>query len=800
MKRRYLLALLLLLHLTSFAQNSFQITGYVRDTTNRPLAGASVLVLDVGYGTTTSATGYYALRVPKGLQTIQFSSAGYETQQRNLTVQTNDTLSVQLAERITLLREATVTGQRPGEQVTNNAVGLTTISIRSLRNLPTLLGELDVMRSVQLLPGVSSVGEASTGFNVRGGSADQNLILLDEVPLFNAQHLLGFLSVFNPEVVQGMDFYRGSAPASYGGRAASVLHVRMREANATKPSLAAGIGVLNSRLMIEAPLVRDKLAFYVAGRLSTVNTMLKIFPLKAITGVQGGFHDLNARLDYRPNARNKISLTAFRSADSFTLPGDSLRQVELSGSSNTFGWRTNALTLSWSHYLSTRWQVRSSAVWSRYVAEVSVPDSANAYRLTSGVDYAQFGTNFTFAPDSSGQIDLGLSGIRYGVAAGQLVAVGPFSQVNPVQLPNEQALEMALYANAERSFGPRWSVQAGLRGSWFGRLGPDVAYQYLPGQAPTPETLTDSVVTNSGLGATFGNLEPRLSVRWSLREGASLKAGVSRMVQYLQLLSNTAAALPADRWKLADAHVQPQVADQLSVGYFQYLPKALVELSVEGFYKRLSRVNDFRGNVPLLLNRYPETAILQGNGYARGLEVLLRRNGGLLTGWLSYTFSQTRFRLEGATPGETVNEGRYYPAGYDRPHVLNLVLNYKLNARVSVSVNGVYNSGRPVTYPAAKLYIGNRIVPYYIDRNQSRLPAYVRADLGLVIEGQRRAGKRYESDWSFSFYNVLGRRNAYSVYVQTTPLYYEYYNRVRSYKLSVLGAVIPSVSYNFRWR
>jgi hypothetical protein len=264
---RYALAFFLLLPITAFAQNNFQLTGYVRDTANRPLAGASILVLEAGYGATTDSLGRYAVRVPKGLQTIQFSSAGYQTRQRSLTVRSNDTLSVQLAERVTLLREAIVTGQQPGQQVLSTAVGLTTLSIRTLRTLPTLFGELDVLRSVQMLPGVSSVGEASTGFNVRGGAADQNLILLDEVPLFNAQHLLGFLSVFNPDVVQDMDFYRGSAPARYGGRAASVLHVRLREATAPKLGVSAGIGLLSSRLMIEAPIVKEKLAFYVAGRL-----------------------------------------------------------------------------------------------------------------------------------------------------------------------------------------------------------------------------------------------------------------------------------------------------------------------------------------------------------------------------------------------------------------------------------------------------------------------------------------------------------------------------------------------------
>ncbi|ADB38927.1 TonB-dependent receptor [Spirosoma linguale] len=799
MKVLYYLLLTTSLSLNGLAQSTFFLSGYVRDAAGQPLSGSSLLVLDTGYGTITDSLGYYRLPIPKGLQTIQFSHQGFETQQPSLTIRANTTLSVSLVERISLLREATVTGNQPGQAVSSNTVGLTTLSVRALRTLPVLLGELDVMRSVQLLPGVSSVGEASSGFNVRGGSADQNLMLLDEVPLFNAQHLLGFLSVFNPDVVQDMSFYRGTAPAGYGGRTASVLQVRLRDANATKPELVIGLGLLSSRLKLEAPLIRQKLTVYIAGRLSTVNPLLALFPVRALTGVRGGFHDLTARIDYRPNARNKISLTAFSSADRFTLPGDSLRQVELSGSSSTFSWQTRSLTLHWSHYLSARWQAQSSIVWSRYRAMVSTPDSASAYRLTSGIDYTHVKTNFTYTPNDHWHTDMGIIGIRYGVTAGQLDALGASSQINPVSLPNEQALESALYTHTDLTLSKQWSMQAGLRVSGMARLGPDITYRYRPGQTPSSETLLDSVETSSGrFSTTFGNVEPRLSVRWAPGERYSFKLGIGRMVQYLQLLSNTTASLPADRWKIADTHLRLQIADQVSLGYFHYLPKAAVEVSIEGFYKRLTGVNDFRGNVPLLLNPYPETAVLQGNGFARGLEVFIRRSSGLLTGWLSYTFSQTRYLIAGASPSETVNNGQYYPAGHDRPHVLNAVLNYKLNSRVSLSLNGIYNSGRPVTYPVAKIYVGNRIVPYYTDRNQSRLPDYLRADISLTISNPRGSGRRFESDWNFSLYNMLGRRNAYSIYVQTTPRYADYYNIVTAYKFSVLGAVIPSISYTIR--
>lgn len=800
------LFLLLFVSLPAVCQSRFRLTGYVRnEQTDAPVPSASVLLLDVGLGTVTDSAGFFSLPLPKGVQTVQVSHQSFETMQRTVTARANVSLSFRLTERVTLLRETVVTANQPGQNVRSNAVGVTTLSARTLKQLPTLLGEVDVMRTVQFLPGVSSVGEASTGFNVRGGNADQNLILLDDAPLFNASHLLGFISVFNPDVVQDVSFYRGSVPANYGGRAASVLQTRLKEAKATRFGVSGGLGLISSRLKIEAPLIKNKLAFYAAGRIAYADQLLRLFPIRALTGVKAGFTDAVLRADYFPNAKNKLSLTIFQSADRFRLPGDSLRQVELDGSRSEFGWKSRIVTLGWSRYLSARWQVQTTGVWSRYRSTISTPDSARAYQLTSGIDYRQVKTNLTYVNGPRFQAEVGLSGILYDVTAGRLEPNHSRSQVNPVRLPDERAIETGVYAQADWTFSKRFSAQAGLRYSWFGRLGAATTYTYRAGVSRSPETITDSVLTGArGLAQTYGGLEPRLSVRFALSDRASVKVGLSRMIQYLQQLSNTTAALPADRWQLANAYLKPQIADQVSLGYFQNFRNDAVELSVEVFCKRLTNVNDFKGGTTLLLNRYPETAVLQGDGFARGLEVYVRKNAGLLTGWISYTYSQTRFLIDNPFADASVNNGRYYPAPYDKPHILNAILNYKLTSRISVSANGVYASGRPVTYPTAKIYVGNRIVPYFTDRNQSRLPDYIRCDLGLTINGlrdsSRPAGKRrFESDWSVSVYNVLARRNAYSVYVQTPTLYAEYYNRVNAYKLSVLGSAIPSVSYNFRF-
>lgn len=799
----------ILITTTMFAQSRFRLTGYVRNAqTDSPISGATILLLDTGLGTLTDSTGFFSLPLPKGLQTVQVSHQSFETAQRTLTVHADASLLFRLTERISLLREITVTGSQPGQNVSSNNIGVTNLSIRAMKQLPTLLGEVDVLRTVQFLPGVSNVGEASTGFNVRGGNADQNLILVDDAPVFNASHLLGFISVFNPDVVQDINFYRGSVPAGYGGRAASVLQTRLKEAKATRFGLSGGIGLMSSRLKIDAPIIKNKLALYAAGRIAYVDQLLNLFPVQALTGVKAGFTDAVVRADYFPNETNKISLTVFNSNDQFRLPGDSLRQVELDGSRSEFQWKTRIVSVGWARYLSSQWQVQTTGTWSRYQSTISTPDSLRAYQLTSGIDYSQFKSNFTYNSRTGAvrpiQAEAGLSGMLYDLTAGRLEPNHPRSQVNPVMLPNERAIETGVYGQADMTLSKKASAQVGLRYSWFAKLGPTTTYLYQAGMPRSPETITDSTLNPSGLGQTYGGLEPRLSVRYALSERASLKFGLSRMIQYLQQLSNTTAALPADRWKVADAYLKPQIADQVSLGYFQNVKNDAVEFSVEVFYKRLTNVNDFKGGTTLLLNPYPETALLQGNGFVRGLEVYIRKNAGLLTGWISYTYSQTRFQIDGVLSQNRVNNGTYYPAPYDKPHILNAILNYKLSSHVSVSVNGVYTSGRPITYPNAKIYVGNRIVPYYTERNQSRLPDYIRCDIGLIINGLRgvnRAGQesRFESDWSISLYNVLGRRNAYSVYVQTPTLYAEYYNSIKAYKLSVLGAVIPSVSYNFRF-
>jgi ferric enterobactin receptor len=804
------LLLLFLAPLLANAQSRFRLTGYILNgQTNAPVAGANVLILDTGIGTATDSAGFFSLPLPKGSQTVQVSHQSYETAQRGILARTDLTINILLNERVTLLREATVTANQPGQTVKTNAVGVTTLSVRTLKQLPTLLGEVDVIRSIQLLPGVSSVGEASTGFNVRGGNTDQNLILLDDAPLFNSSHLLGFMSVFNPDVVQDVNFFRGSVPANFGGRAASVLQVRLKEAKATQLSVSGGLGLISSRLKVEAPIIRNKLAFYAAGRIAYADQLLRVVPIPALTGVKAGFTDGTFRADYFPNPKNKLSLTVFTSTDRFRLPGDSLTQVDLSGSRAEFGWKTQAVTLGWSRYLSARWQVQTTAVWSRYRSTISNPDSARAYNLTSGVDYQQIKSGLTYAGGRETgprfQAEAGLSGIVYDVVTGQLLPTHPRSQVNPVRLPNQRAIEAGAYLNADITFSKQLSAQVGLRYSWFGQLGAATTYTYKAGASRSPETITDSVWTPAGKFAqTYGGLEPRLSVRYALGERASLKIGLSRMIQYLQQLSNTTTVLPADRWQVADAYLKPQIAEQVSMGYFQNLRNDALELSVEVFYKQLTNVNDYKGGTSLLLNRYPETAFLQGNGFARGVELFIRKNAGLLTGWISYTYSQTRFLVQSQFADATVNNGNYYPAPYDKPHILNTILNYKLSSRVSVSVNGVYASGRPITYPSAKIYTGGLLVPYFTSRNQSRLPDYVRFDIGLTINGLRANNQantkyRFESDWAISLYNVLARRNAYSVYVQTPTLYAEYYNRVNAYKLSVLGSVIPSVSYNFRF-
>jgi len=791
---------------TAYAQRKFTLSGVIRQSNNeKPLPRAAIYVDETGYGTLSDTLGRYQVLVPKGTFNITVSYQGFFTKHQRIDINNNFMVDIIMDEKANDLDEVVVSANSASQNVKRLETGVTNMSIRNMKKLPTLLGELDIIKSLFSLPGVASVGEGASGFNVRGGNIDQNLILMDNAPVFNASHLMGFFSVFNPDALRDINFYRGGIPAQYGGRTASVLNINLRDANAQKFSGQGGIGLVSSRLMLEAPIIKDKsgdsrASFFVASRFSYVGYLFKLLPQQNIKNTKADFYDITAKVEFRPTKKDKIALTGFTGFDKFKVAGDSLANLEVNASSSLFNWRTTNGTLSWVHSFGTKLTSKIVGVYSRYDANIINPDSVLAFHLESNIIYKNLKADFNYLPSEKQKIDFGVSTIDYQIQPGKLSPDNANSQINPLTLRNESALESAIYINDEYDFNKKFSVLMGVRYSFFMNRGTGYTYNYRDGLPKSIETLTDSTLYSKGsVMKIYGGIEPRFSAKYSLNDNASIKFSLNRMIQYIQLISNTTAALPTARWKSADNYVKPQIADQISIGYFQNLNDNKIEASIEFFYKKLINVADYKDGSNILLDKFPEASILQGIGRAYGAELYVKKNIGLLTGWMSYTYSQTQFLVKSKFEEETINNGEYFSPNYNKPHIFNLIASYQATKRISFSTNFTFSTGRPISYPAAKFYVGGLVVPYYANRNQANIPNYVRLDLAMNIDADPYKTKKFKGSWNFSVYNALNTRNAYSVFFRTMSRYAQYYNKVDIYKLSILGSMIPSISYNFKF-
>jgi ferric enterobactin receptor len=796
------LAFLLCLFISSnvFAQKRFTVTGDIIQSANqKPLPRATIYVDETGYGTMSDSSGRYQINLPKGIYNITISYQGFFTKRQKIVINDSFNIDFFMDEKATDLAEVEVSAKNASQNLKRLETGVTNLSIRTLKKLPTLLGELDIIKSLFSLPGVASVGEGASGFNVRGGNIDQNLILMDNAPVFNSSHLMGFFSIFNPDALRDINFYRGGIPAQYGGRTASVLNINLKDANAQQFAVQGGVSFISSRLMLETPIIKDKMSFYVASRVSYVGYMFKILPQENLKNTEADFYDVTTKLEYRPTTKDKIAITGFTGFDKFKIAGDSLSTVEVNASSTLFNWQTTNATVSWAHAFNTKLTSKVSAVYSNYFAKISNSDSSSAFKLNSNVDFKNLKADFSYVPTEKHKIDFGASSILYNIQPGKFIPFSAASQNNSKILRTESAIESALYINDEIEITKKFSVLVGLRYSLFGNNSKGNAYTYNPDLPKSKASIKDSTFNNGGINQSYNGLEPRFSAKFSLTQNASIKLSLNRMMQYIQLISNTTAALPTARWKLADNFIKPQIADQISIGYFQNLNDNKIESSIEFFYKKLQNVSDYKDGSNLTLDFYPEASILQGLGRAYGAEIFIKKNIGLLTGWLSYTYSQTQFLVKGKFIEETINNGNYFAPNYNKPHVINLIGSYQLAKSVSFSTNFTYSTGRPITYPGSKAYIGGLIVPYYADRNGANIPNYVRLDLALNIDANPYSTKRLKNSWNLSLYNALNTRNAYSIFFKTKSRYGQFYNRVDIFKLSILGTMIPSLSYNFKF-
>ncbi|GEM_PF-14851 len=772
------------------------VTGVVRDSaTGAPLPGVAIVIDYRRHltGTTTNERGQYSIPLAVGEHVLVARLVGYTPVRRIVQVSNDGSLrvDVRLVTVASQLEEVVVTTKGFDQTIRQPLLGVSQINIATLRKLPAALGEIDLLRGLQSLPGVTSVGEASNGVNIRGGTTDQNLILLDDTPIFNPTHMFGLFSVFPSDVLSTVDLYKGNVPARFGGRAASVLDVSLRNPNLDQFQLSGGVSFVSNRLTVDVPIVKGKLGIMVAGR-GAFNDFLLPKISDRLAGIRARFGDGVVKLFWRIDNRNTLTATGYYSKDEFqTSLLASLPNVN--GTTTRYDHQTSNGMARWFRTISPRATLQTSAIWVDYVPKILAPElnSTNTVTLYSAVQQRQIKSNLNYQFTNQ-KLEVGLSGTHYRIKPGTLLP-GASDRVNYVDTPTENGLELAVHGDYERSITPDLAVSAGLRYSHFLTLGPSLVRHYLPGQPRDELSVIDSVRYGAGqVSQQYGGFEPRLGIRYSLSPTSSVKFGYNLMRQYLQVVTNTTTPLPTSRWKTADANIRPQVSQLVSAGYFMTFHKDIYELTVEGYWRSTANSIDYRPGADFLLQPYPETQLLQGHSRSYGVETMISKKRGEMTGWLNYTYARTFNQVyEGPTVEQNINGGAWYRANYDRPHTVNASLTFDVDKHNSFGLTFAYSTGRPYTAPTGFVTIDGSQYPYYGVRNQARLPDYHRLDFVWNIYNASMKNRRWEGRWAFTVYNLYGRKNAYSIFFRTEN------GKTNAYQLQIFATPIASLSYNF---
>ncbi|MES1223884.1 MAG: TonB-dependent receptor, partial [Bacteroidota bacterium] len=663
-------------------------------------------------------------------------------------------------------------------------MGLDKLNIKLIKQVPAAFGETDIIKVVLTLPGVTSVGEASNGFNVRGGSTDQNLILFNDATIYNPSHLFGFFSAFNPDLVKGIELYKSAIPIKYGGRLSSVLDVSVRDGNVKTWTGNGGIGPLTSKISFEGPIKKDKTSIIVGARTTYSDWILRSLPKNAYSNSSAGFSDFNLHISHIINNKNTVYLTGYYSKDQFRLDNDT-----------TYKYSSSNASIKWKHNFNNKFNNVLTAVANHYDYSVSSNQNpVTAYNLGFNINQYDARSDFSYIPNNKHNISFGVSAIYYQLHPGFYQPVGDKSLVVPNVVPGEQAVESALYLGDEYSVSDKFSINAGIRYSMFTYLGAHDVYQYVPGIPRTVNTITDTASYGSGKAIkTYQAPEVRIALRYALTDNTSLKLSFNTMQQYIHMLSNSTAISPTDIWKLSDPNIKPQQGRQLSLGLYQNFNSNTIETSVEVYYKQMEHFLDYKSGASLVLNKHIETDVIDTRGKAYGIEFLVKKLSGKFNGWLSYTYSRTLLQADDPLAGETINKGDYYPANFDKPHNVNVIANYRFSHRLSLSANFVYSTGRPVTIPLAVFNVGGVQSLYYSQRNEYRIPDYLRGDISVTLEGNHKIKQKIHNSWSVGVYNVTARQNAYSVYFTQEA------GKIKGYQLSIFGTAIPFITYNFKF-
>ncbi|MCF8452297.1 MAG: TonB-dependent receptor [Pedobacter sp.] len=754
------------------AQDNYTINGVVKDS----LSGETLIGVTLKFtaasqsGTSTNAYGFYSYKLSPGEYNLSVSYIGYRSINRKISINSDLRLDLNMVPE-NILEEIVISSEKRNDNIVNAQMGVAKINLSEIRNVPVLFGERDVLKTLQLLPGIKSAGEGNSGFYVRGGSTDQNLILLDEAPVYNASHLLGFFSTFNSDAIKDVSVFKGGMPAQYGGRLSSVLDIRMNDGNKKEFTAEGGIGLISSRLKVEGPLIKDKSSFMISGRRTYADAFLALSKDSSINKNTLYFYDLNAKVNYQIDDKNTLYLSGYFGRDELGL-------------SETFGfdWGNATSTLRWNHLFSNRLFSNTSLIYSNYNYVIENFLEENNFKVNSSIRDMNLKQDFQLALNNSHNVRFGLDLIHHTIAPGNITASAT-SSVNEVTIEKRKGNEIAAYISDEWEVNDKLNLVYGLRASTFLLLGPGV----FPTLDKDGITTSSKSYTSGQLVRAYFNLEPRISASYQLNEFSSLKSSYTRNTQNLHLMSNSTASSPTDLYIMSSNNVKPEIADQVALGYFRNFNNDNYEFSTELYFKQMQNQIDYRSGTDLRGNTNVEADLLFGDGRAFGIELFLKKRFGKLNGWVGYTLSKTERKFN------DIDLGKWFNAKQDRTHDLSLVGIYKATERWTFSSTFVFNTGNAVTFPAGKYQLNNKTVYYYPERNSDRMPNYHRLDLSATLEGK--PGRKLQSSWSFGIYNLYNRKNAYSIDFRDDP---DNPTRTQAVRTTLFG-IIPSITWNFKF-
>lgn len=760
------------------------ISGYIsKSETNTRLEGVKVFIKDTNIKTKTNKKGFYKLHVSKGIYTIETEKFGLQNNYKRVIIYGNGTLNFKVQEKAVTLDEVSISSAK-NDNIKKAAIGVTKINIKEIKIVPAIFGERDILKIATTMPGIKTAGEASMGFNVRGGKSDQNLIKLDNAVIYNPSHFFGVFSAINPYSTGKVSIFKGSVPAEFGGRLSSVIDISTKEINNKKFSGQGNVGPITANLVLEVPLKKDKTAILAGFRTTYSDWILKRIDNESVKNSQASFFDGILRLDSKINKKNALKATVYYSNDKFSISSDSIYKY------------TNQLaSIAWHHKIDKKNKFEVQLTNSKY--EFNIVNDGNLYKnfdLNFTINESQLKLKFDYLLNKKHKFNYGISSKLYHIKPGEIIPLGNESIIESKLIDKEKALESAVFIEDRIKINERLQLNVGFRYSYYAFLGKITQNTYQEGLPFGDENIVETVEYDTNeVVKTYGSPEVRASASYSFTPSFSVKGGYNNSTQFIHRLSSNTTASPIDTWKLSNLNIKPQKSYQFSLGIFKNLKEDTYELSLEGYYKKMKNIIDFKTGATLILNDNIEAEILNGEGKAYGIEFLLRKNKGKLNGWIGYSYSKSLLKLDSEFLTNRVNNGNYFPSNYDKPHDLSVVANYKLTKRYSFSFNFFYQTGRPVTYPIGKFEFGGIQHVLYSDRNKFRIPDYYRFDIGINIEGNHKIKKLAHSFWNISVYNVLGRNNPYSVFFVNND------GKIKAYQTSIFSVPIPTITYNFKF-